>query len=76
MSISLISASEKTAESDELLDKEETAKTYSIISLFTSGMWMAFVSINVAVQFIVIVMVYYGLSFAVGTLPGFGSFSY
>ena len=45
-------------------------RTYSIFSLFTSGTWLALVSLNIAFQFIVIVMVYYGLSFAAGSLPG------
>ena len=62
--------SDKTDETDDLLEKEATTKTYSVFSLFTSGTWLAFVSVNVAIQFLVIVMVYYGLSFAAGSLPG------
>ena len=62
----------KIFQTDELLEASPTQcqRTYSIFSLFTSGTWLALVSLNIAFQFIVIVMVYYGLSFAAGSLPG------
>ena len=62
----------KCFQTDELLEANPTQcqRTYSIFSLFTSGTWLALVSLNIAFQFIVIVMVYYGLSFAAGSLPG------
>lgn len=65
-------AKENATETDELLEASPTQcqRTYSIFSLFTSGTWLALVSLNIAFQFIVIVMVYYGLSFAAGSLPG------
>ena len=44
-------------ETETLIEKdatESTGKTYSIISLFTNGKWIAFVTINIMVQFVVI----------------------
>ena len=45
-------------------------KNYSVLTLFSSGRHLALTSANVAFQFVVIVMAYYGLSYGAGDLPG------
>ena len=42
----------------------------SMLTLFTSGKFLAATTLNICFQFIVIVMAYYGLSYSAGDLPG------
>lgn len=49
---------------------EEKSSSLSFIKLFTSGRHLLFITFNICIQFNVIVLAYYGLSFSSGDLPG------
>jgi len=58
---------EQVANSEE--DEVETTN-HTVLTLFTSGTPLLMVTLNFCFQFITIVMVYYGLIFSAGDLPG------
>ena len=51
-------------------DSPLETKNINMLTLFTSGKFLALTTLNICFQFIVIVMAYYGLSFSAGDLPG------
>ena len=60
---------EEVADTEKPEDEAETTN-HTVLTLFTSGTPLLMVTLNFCFQFITIVMVYYGLIFSAGDLPG------